>query len=99
VNNLWTSEITQWRQWFFLFSRGIIHNGKTPAAAAVNKFSSSLLGGRLGLGRGFGLGFGFGVNLLALQIGRPPFPLFSFVVLLAHNDLYITDSLRLFSAL
>jgi hypothetical protein len=82
-----------------VFNRKIIHSEKTPAAAAVNKFWSSPSGWRFSLGRGFGLGFGFGVNLLSLQIGRPPFPLLRFVVLLAHNDLYITNSLRLFNAL
>jgi hypothetical protein len=99
VNNLWTSEITQWRQWILVFNREIIHNRKTPAAAAVNKFWSGPSGGRLGLGWGFGLGFAFGRLLLPLEIGHAPFPLLSFVVLLAHNDLYITNSLRLFSAL
>jgi hypothetical protein len=99
VNNLWTSEITQWGQRFFVFNREIIHNAKTHAAGAVNKFWSSASGGRLGLGRGFGLGFGFGRLFLPLEIGHAPFPLLSFVVLLAHNDLYITNSLRLFSAL
>jgi hypothetical protein len=77
----------------------IIHNGKTSAAAAVNKFLGGPSGGRFTFGRGFGLGLGFGINLLPLQIGQPPFPLLSFIVLLAHNDLYFTNSLRLFSAL
>jgi hypothetical protein len=56
-------------------------------------------GGRFAFGRSFGLGFGFGGRLLALQIGIPPFPFLSFIVLLAHNTLYIQDAFRLFSVL
>jgi hypothetical protein len=56
-------------------------------------------GGRFGLRRDFGLRFGLGVDRLPLQIGIPTFSFLSFVVLLAHNYLYITNSLRLFSAL
>ena len=56
-------------------------------------------GGRFAFGCNLGLGFGFGDRLLALQISIPSFPLLSFVVLLAHNTLYIPDVLRLFTAL
>jgi hypothetical protein len=72
---------------------------KPPAAAAVNKFWRSPSGRSLGLGRHFGPVFGLGSHLLPLQIRVPPFSFLCFVVLLAHNDLYITNSLRLFSAL
>jgi hypothetical protein len=44
----------------------IIHNGKTSAAAAVNKFLGGPSGWRFSFGRNFGLGLGFGVNLLPL---------------------------------
>jgi hypothetical protein len=72
---------------------------KPPAAAAVNKFGPCWSGCHFGLGRGFGLAFSLGRRFLPLQIRLPPFPLLCFVVLLAHIDLYITNSLRLFSAL
>jgi hypothetical protein len=80
-------------------NREIIHNGKPPAAAAANKFSGSPSGGCLGLGRDLGLGFGLGARFLPLQIGHAAFPFLSFVVLLAHNTLYIPDAFRLFNAL
>jgi hypothetical protein len=46
-----------------------------------------LSGGGYALGRAAGLSFDFGGHFLPLQIGIPPFPLLSFVVLLAHNTL------------
>ncbi|HEY5480747.1 MAG TPA: hypothetical protein VIL39_04650, partial [Verrucomicrobiae bacterium] len=73
---------------------------KTPLFASKAARELALpSGGRFGLRRDFGLRFGLGVDLLPLQIGIPTFSFLSFVVLLAHNYLYITNSLRLFSAL
>jgi hypothetical protein len=40
------------------------------------------------LGRTGGLSFGFGGRFLALQVGIPPLPFLSFVVLLTHNSLH-----------
>jgi len=58
-----------------------------------------LSGDRFGFGRSFGLSLGFGGCFLALQIGSPPFPFLSFVVLLAHKALYIPKAFRLFEGL
>jgi hypothetical protein len=60
---------------------------------------SFLSGSRFGCGSGFGRGLGLGGRFLALQIGIPPFPFLSFIVLLAHNTLYIPDVFRLFGLL
>ena len=47
-----------------------------------------LSGRRFGFGLSFSPGFGFGACLLALQVGIPPFPFLTLIVLFAHNSLH-----------
>ena len=42
-------------------------------------------------------GFGLHGFFLPLEISRPTFPLYNFIILLAHKCLYITNAVRLFS--
>src|ERR1035437_1571734 len=78
-----------------------LKRARTPALRPRKDFVNGpgLSGDGFGLGRGFSLGFGLGGRFLPLQIGLAAFSFLSFVVLLAHNTLYIPDAFRLFSAL
>ena len=71
--------------------------GEDPRRGSARR--GRLSGGRFGFGRSLDLGFCLGAGFLALQVGIPPFPLLSFIVLLAHNTLYIPNTFRLFEAL
>jgi hypothetical protein len=57
------------------------------------------LGGGLGCGGSLARSLSLGGCFPALQVGFPPLPFLSLIVLLAHNALYIPNIIRLFGGL